>query len=114
MNNVRLQLVGGPYDGHTWFPDHSLILSEYCNEVPPPWAEDNPEMNFVTVEIGAHPTSGKFITDDAVVIRGDLGDAEYWWAEHDRWEHSRLWLWLEDGDDSVQDWDDWIDDNPPI
>lgn len=107
MSNVRLQLIGGPYDGHTWYPDHSLILSEYCDEVLPEWTDTYPEMNYVVVEKGAHPTSGQFITDDAVVIKGGLGEAEYWWSEHDRWEHSRLWLWLEEKDDWVQDWPDY-------
>lgn len=108
----RLQLIGGPYDGYSWYPMHQLILSEFYNEIPPPFAEQwgEMDMDYTHVETGTHPTSGKFVSEDHVIMRGDLGDAEYLWAEHDRWEFLGLWVWCEELSDPVADWFDDIDE----
>ena len=102
--NVRIQLVGGPYDGYTWFPHDSLIVSEYHDETRPYWADEYPGLNHVEVEPGASPFGGEFLQGDVVVMKGFLGEAEYWWAEHDRWEWVGLWVWLEEGREWVQEW----------
>jgi len=54
--------------------------------------------------------SSKFVSEDHVIMRGDLGDAEYLWAEHDRWEFLGLWVWCEELANPVADWFDDIDE----
>lgn len=98
-HHTRVVLLGGPYDGHVWYPNQGVVTTQWAHERPLVPEVIDPS----SIEIGSQPTSGTFDEDDDLIVTGPLGEELYIWSHDDVFEHAGLFMWgteiVFDGDD---------------
>lgn len=80
----RVLLAGGPYDGYEWWPLAGRAFSQ--------WAAESPTaLSFDHTRPDAPPSSGEFLSECELLVKGPCGDELYLLAWDDLWQHARFW-----------------------